>query len=546
LITATQNVFGHVFNGNRIWKQIIHSSTFLKNESNHKLMERPKTLSDEGKDRHESRDSENPRALSAPTSGGTRNRNWIIIGVLIASLMLSNMIYQFQVADTFVRELSSPAGIVLYILLTIILNVVAIYLLKSLINPLNKNLPTSHSKYSFFRVIHFVLKVILGYNVVILAITAAEVVVSSRFHVGLSVLLMQANSVLTVTIFVYLTYKFLSWFKSNRDLAVLFFMLSFACVALGTATADGPQLAYFILQGSNRTEEIHLLPTAPDGSGYFQANNSRDDPAMRAVYLATQIPLRVAFILYWIASALLLKKYSALIGTLRFWVLVTLPVSAFIAGSIFDSANIGTQLLRGIVFPMSALAGATFFGLIFVTISKALDGKEGKQDDPRSQSFRGRQGIEISRYLTLPAFGTILFIVANTPPNNIIHWNHIPFPPFADVVWSFIGFAAYLYGFGLFISILSISHDLKLRKSLQHISTDTARMLSKLGSDQMQLEIRNKVVKIAQEQEAVLKQKTGIDQQLSEEEIQQYIRDVVDQVKNFKESGEKSGSGPGF
>jgi hypothetical protein len=48
------------------------------------------------------------------------------------------------------------------------------------------------------------------------------------------------------------------------------------------------------------------------------------------LYVATQFPLRIAFVLYWIATATLLRQYSKTIGRLRFWTLVSLPLATSI------------------------------------------------------------------------------------------------------------------------------------------------------------------------------------------------------------------------
>jgi hypothetical protein len=121
----------------------------------------------------------------------------------------------------------------------------------------------------------------------------------------------------------------------------------------------------------------------------------------------------------------------------------------------------------------------------------------------------------------MAVFGTILFPVTNTPSNHILDWMHIPYPPFADVVWSFIGFAAYLYSFGLYFSVTSILHDVNLRRSVQKLSNDEANMLHRLGSTQMQQEIQKRVVRLSREQKKVLKEQTGVEQYLTDDEIKQ-------------------------
>jgi N-acetylglutamate synthase/N-acetylornithine aminotransferase len=57
-------------------------------------------------------------------------------------------------------------------------------------------------------------------------------------------------------------------------------------------------------------------------------------------------------------------------------------------------------------------------------------------------------------------------------------------------------------------------------------------MLHRLGSTQMQQEIQKRVVKLSWEQEEVLKEQTGVEQQhLTDDEITQYVKDVMKEIQ---------------
>jgi hypothetical protein len=220
------------------------------------------------------------------------------------------------------------------------------------------------------------------------------------------------------------------------------------------------------------------------------------------------------------------------IGQFRFWTLVSLPLATFIIGSILNYGNFVSGLLLGIILPSSALFGGILFGLIFLTIARVLERTtQHQQYGAQLREGHNERRRSITRYLTMAVFGIILFLVTNTPSNHILDWVHIPYPPYADVVWSFIGFAAYLYGFGLYFAVISISHDAKLRKSIQKLSIEEANMLHRLGSTQMQQEIQKRVVKLSREQEEVLKEQMGVEQHLADDEIKQYVKDVMEEIQ---------------
>lgn len=470
-----------------------------------------------------------PRAHNILFSLGDQRSKKIGIAmlVLISSLIASTMIYAFLLADTFIGELSSNLGIALFVSLAIIPNAAGYYVLRRFIAPIHKAHIASNaqSSSSFFRLTYNLLRIAFFSNVVFLAIIIIEIVFSSNFHVGLSVFSIQVNTVLVIIITTFLSYKFLSWYKGNHDLTVLLFGLTFAIVAVTWAIDDGTQTAFFLLNdGLGRVEEPHMIPDEPEGSTNLQSGNQKSDPILHTFFLLRLIPGRIAFLLYWIGTALLLRRYSTRIGRLKFWTILSLPIVIFFVGSVFIFGGIvGTQLFRGVITAVSTVLGGVLFGVIFLTIAWGLEQKQ------QQHYHRGGSSM-ISQYLTMSAFGVILYLVATTPPSHIIDWVHIPYPPFANVVWSFAAFAVYLYSFGFYFSTLAISQDTNLRKSVQKLAIDEANMLHSLGFEQMQREIQERVVKLTKEQEELLKEQTGIEQHVSEEEMKDYVKEVMERV----------------
>jgi hypothetical protein len=472
-----------------------------------------------------------PRAHNILFSLRDQRSKKIVIAmlVLISSLIASNMIYAFLLADAFIGELSSNLGIALFASLAVIPNGAGYYVLRRFIAPVHKAHIASNasSSSSFFRLTYNLLRVAFFSNAVFLAVIIIEIVVFSKFHVGLSVFSIQVNTILAIIITTFLSYKFLSWYKGNRDLTVLLFGLTFAVVAITWAIDDGTQTAFFLLNdGLGRIEEPHMIPEEPEGSTNLQSSNQKSDPILHTFFLLRLIPGRIAFVLYWIGTALLLRRYSVRIGRLKFWTILSLPIVILFVGSIFIFGGIvGTQLFRGVITAISTVLGGVLFGVIFLTIAQGLEQKKQQQ-----YHHGGSSSSMISQYLTMSAFGIILYLVTTTPPSHIIDWVHIPYPPFANVVWSFAAFAIYLYSFGFYFSTLTISQDTNLRKSVQKLAIDEANMLHNLGFEQMQREIQERVVKLTKEQEELLKEQTGIEQRISEEEMKEYVKEVMDKM----------------
>jgi hypothetical protein len=111
------------------------------------------------------------------------------------------------------------------------------------------------------------------------------------FYVGLTVLSMQANVVLTTVIFAYLSFKFLSWYKSNHDLTVLFFAFAFGCIDIAIATSAVAQTVFFLLDDPWRIEAQLQIEKEGEGAGYSMSNNVKSDSLLHNLYVATQFPL---------------------------------------------------------------------------------------------------------------------------------------------------------------------------------------------------------------------------------------------------------------
>jgi hypothetical protein len=82
-------------------------------------------------------------------------------------------------------------------------------LFRKFISPVNKDLMGSGSTPRYFRLTYNILRFAFVSNAAILTIMIVQIITISGFYVSLTILLMQANAVLTTVIFAYLSFKFL-------------------------------------------------------------------------------------------------------------------------------------------------------------------------------------------------------------------------------------------------------------------------------------------------------------------------------------------------
>jgi hypothetical protein len=66
--------------------------------------------------------------------------------------------------------------------------------------------------------------------------------------------------------------------------------------------------------------------------------------------------------------------------------------------------------------------------------------------------------------------------------------------------------------------------------------TVTGRYLDSIGAAQMEQEMQQRVLKIAKEQEEVLTEQTGIEPSLNEEDMKQYLVEVLQEIRHTREN----------
>jgi hypothetical protein len=147
-----------------------------------------------------------------------------------------------------------------------------------------------------------------------------------------------------------------------------------------------------------------------------------------------------------------------------------------------------------------------------------------------AKSMRRIHNDAVGNYLTLSAYGIAIFFASNG--FSVIH---SPYPPFTAACWPFAGFGAILFTFGIFYSAISISLDLGLRKSIKQMATSQSRLLDSIGTAQMEEEMNKKILIIVKEQDEILNEQTGIHQEVSKEKLNQYMDEVLTELKQFKE-----------
>ena len=453
------------------------------------------------------------------------------MSILIFTLIADNLLYAFLFGGAQAKVLTSSIGISLFILVVAVSYASALYLLSRFVSPVHRQIKTHSSRFNW---IYKTLLISQYASAGIIAFMILQLILTSHYYVGLLIATTAISFTLATIILGLLSHRFLSWYKSsNKNITVLLYGITFAVTAIGIGVIVAVNGSVILLENPSQIgglQSVLKVYSSPSSSDTTQ------NPKALILYQISYTPSRLGFVLYWIATALLLREYSRKLGRLKFWTLISLPLVFFLAASIFVSPDYKHSLLYDALLVLSALtAGGVLFGITFLIMARSM-----RHITTTSSTNTATHHNTLAYYLTISAFGTVLITVSLTSP--VIY---APFPPFAAAAWSFLGLSSYLYSLGFYFSAISIAQDAKLRQAIRDIAAKESKLLGNIGTAHMEQEIQKKVLKLAKEQEKTLEEQTGVElhewqqQQVEQENIQDYMAEVFAEVEKSRKKLEK-------
>ncbi|MDP9288209.1 MAG: hypothetical protein M3P08_08440 [Thermoproteota archaeon] len=464
---------------------------------------------------------------SSSTNNSQRNIS-IVMSILIFTLIVDNLLYAFLFGGAQAKVLTSSFGISLFLIVVAVSYASALYLLSRFVSPMHRQIKTHSSRFNW---IYKTLLISQYVSAGIIAFMILQLILTSHYYVGLLIATIAISFTLAAIILGLLSYRFLSWYKSsNKNITVLLYGITFAVTAIGIGVIVAVNGSVILLENPSQIGGLQSVLKVYSSSSSSDTTHS---PKALILYQITYTPSRLGFVLYWIATVLLLREYSRKLGRLKFWTLISLPLVSFLAASIFVSPDYKHSLLYDALLVLSALtAGGVLFGITFLIMARSMRRITSTNTATHHNT--------LAYYLTISAFGTVLITISLTSP--VIY---APFPPFAAAAWSFLGLSSYLYSLGFYFSTISISQDAKLRQSIRDIAAKESKLLDSIGTAHMEQEIQKKVLKLAKEQEKTLEEQTGVElhewqqQQVEQENIQDYMAEVFAEVEKSRKKQEE-------
>ena len=384
---------------------------------------------------------------------------------------------------------------------------------------------TIRAKSRFINIMHWTVIVIQFSLLGILLL----ILFSNTGHLFLSPTVFAISSIASSIVIGLIGFKFFSWFKlsNKKNLVILFYGIAAFALGLSILEDAGTKLllvdlvqektppgttveSSFLYKPSEKYggEIIYKIVNLDTTTFYIIPNSS-----LVLYNLLNSTVLPIAFGFRWIASTTLLRNLYQRVGKLPLllWIIFSLPLifyligkaPGFFSGEGLSQVDEQYRYFFRLLFRIGTIAGNILFGLAFFMAVRRLVSSKLKD------------------YLIIAAIGdTMVGISLSTSAIQ---------PTYGVAAHSLVLLSSYLFSIGLYISAISISQDNSLRKSIKGSMSD---LIGNIGSAQMEQEIEKKVIKLIQKQRKEMEEQTGeFSYEVSENEVRDYIKLVVDQRK---------------
>jgi hypothetical protein len=419
----------------------------------------------------------------------------ITVAFLIPDTMLST------VSDFLVRQTTSFWGISFFVVISVIF-AFSQYLLLRFVWLKTKDI---RSKSFLFNSMQ---KIIIASQCTLLAILIViiyQILFMSQYYTALLVWATVISYLLTIVLLGTLARKFFLWYRySKRDsLVIISYALAFVIMSMTVSLG----LVIDMYSFSSKQGIV-----SPNSEVIFIDFDNANWIILLFHYIYNYAEL-ISFVLIWGATALLLLHSRKKLGVVKFWIMISLPLVYYLGTFIdilglYEPQSDPDSFFFYLYLSLNSTAGGLMFGIAFITIANRID------------------NLRIKGYMTLAAFGFILLFISNQ-----ISLAASSYPPFGITTLMYLGLSSYLLLIGLYSTAVSLSEHAQLRKSIRNsIDQQHFKLIDHIGMSELQKEVDKKITPLIKRHAEQMNMQTAIDIPVSEEEIKQYISEVLNDL----------------
>lgn len=448
----------------------------------------------------------------AKTSSGNLQLSSLTIFVLIAALLIDSLLSD---VSTFVNEyLSESIRVILFSTIVGVAVVAGSYVIRKDTNQVKHELG---SRNNILPLISDSVAVVQYVIVGLLVLITLQIIFTSAYFIIFLIAALMLSWIVAVGLMGLMSFKFIQWYRSEKSTLILLYLIFSLMISAIQLTISIPTF-FIIAQSAPFTVNSEATEVKP-----FQANTLDLSTLFAIVSGANWFVIPMSYVV-WVATAVMLYKYSPTIGRIKYWLMLAAPLAGLVIGEVallVFIPSINTVFDQQVIFYTLILFGGLLAGGLLLAFAFRIV----------SRSLRNSAEGKLSNYLSIASRGIAILFVAFYA--NVSAGSYLPFGILAS---SFLHFGAFLFFAGVFASAISISSDRSLRIALRKDLPDKTRLLASIGSADMKQELEKHTRNIVKNYQLDVKEKTGIDSSFPEYDIKKYVEEAMSHVKTEKEN----------
>jgi len=223
----------------------------------------------------------------------------------------------------------------------------------------------------------------------------------------------------------------------------------------------------------------------------------------------------IAYVLTWIGTVMLLRPYMKRFGRTKFWVIMSLAMVYYLITYPLEVLGLLTyedtemSIINNIILGLASVFTGIIFGAAFLSVARTL-----------------RLGSPVRNHMIIAAYGFLIFYIAGSASVS-----QAAYPPYGVVSIAITGLSCYLIYNGLYLSAVTVSQDIALRKSIRKSVIEQSKLLHSIGTAEMEIQVQNQVLSVAAKTSNTMTEETGVQASMNEDEMKDYVQTVMKELR---------------
>jgi hypothetical protein len=445
------------------------------------------------------------------STANTTNRRTIGI---VGSITLGTLIVDYILGtffDIFKDQLTSSIGLVIFSAISILLYGIGQYYLVGFAKKISREVKLAGIMNKFAIITRIMQYILLA----TLLIIVTQMVLLSQYSLGLFVTAMALGTLPGVVMYAILGVRLLSWYNLKKTAGMV--LLLGLAASTGAIAMSGNLVFLAII--------VYEKPSNIDAQTEVNFDRISSSEILNALFFSIVVMMAIiSSIFQWAGISAMMRHHSIRVGKIKYWIVTFLPACALLAGiapSLLASPTSDFALYSEdkLSFRVLTVVGSSglqvIWGIGYLSIARGIS--------------KVNKNSPIINYMTATAFGIMLTGFAFASPVIFV-----TYPPFGLAGHSYLTLAAYLFSFGFYASAISVAQDAKLRQSIRKLAVKESKLIDSIGRANFEQQIEKKVLSTTKAQQDVLKNETGIETSLTQEEVREYLERLLNEIDREK------------